>query len=151
MKKTGKGGIRMDIGKQLRRARLEAGMSQRQLCGELITRNMLSQIENGAALPSIPTLVILAGRLHKPVGYFFGEEVPEDPLEPVREALDNGQPELALERLQSTGGGTVVRRQLLRYRALMAQAVRAASEGRKPYALKLLKEAGENPLPQELE
>ena len=32
----------MELGEKLKQARLEAGLSQRQLCGEEITRNMLS-------------------------------------------------------------------------------------------------------------
>ena len=39
----------MDIGSRIKQARLEAGLSQRQLCGDTITRNMLSLIENGTA------------------------------------------------------------------------------------------------------
>ena len=50
----------MDLGQKLRQARLEAGLSQRQLCGEEITRNMLSQIENGTARHSMDTLRFLA-------------------------------------------------------------------------------------------
>ena len=64
----------MEIGKRLREARLEAGLSQRALCGDVITRNMLSQIENGAAKPSMATLQYLAGQLGKPVGYFLEEQ-----------------------------------------------------------------------------
>ena len=50
----------MELGEKLRKARLEAGLSQRQLCGEEITRNMLSLIENGSAKPSMKTLQYLA-------------------------------------------------------------------------------------------
>lgn len=63
----------MTLGEKLRAARLEAGLSQRQLCGDTITRNMLSQIENGTANPSMATLTVLAGRLGKPLGWFLGE------------------------------------------------------------------------------
>lgn len=63
----------MDIGKKLRQARLEAGLSQRQLCGDVITRNMLSLIENGSARPSMDTLAYLADRLGKPMSYFLDE------------------------------------------------------------------------------
>ncbi|WP_353959843.1 helix-turn-helix domain-containing protein, partial [Klebsiella pneumoniae] len=59
----------MALGELLKQARLEKGLSQRQLCGEEITRNMLSQIENGSAKPSMATLSYLAGRLGKPVSY----------------------------------------------------------------------------------
>jgi transcriptional regulator with XRE-family HTH domain len=53
----------MELGQRLRQARLEAGLSQRQLCGDTITRNMLSLIENGSARPSMDTLRCLAARL----------------------------------------------------------------------------------------
>ena len=66
----------MELGQLLKQARLEAGLSQRQLCGEEITRNMLSQIENGSARPSMDTLRYLAARLNKPVGYFLEEDAP---------------------------------------------------------------------------
>lgn len=64
----------MDLGEKLRQARLEAGLSQRQLCGEQITRNMLSQIESGKAKPSVETLTFLAQQLGKPVGYFLQDD-----------------------------------------------------------------------------
>ena len=65
----------MDIGTKLRQARLEAGLSQRQLCEGIVTRNMLSQIENGSARPSMDTLALFASRLGKTVGFFLGEPV----------------------------------------------------------------------------
>lgn len=64
----------MELGQRIRAARLEAGLSQRQLCGDTITRNMLSLIENGSAKPSMDTLRVLAGRLGKPVGFFLEED-----------------------------------------------------------------------------
>ena len=63
----------MELGQKIRQARLEAGLSQRQLCGDTITRNMLSLIENGSAQPSMDTLRFLAQGLGKPVGYFLEE------------------------------------------------------------------------------
>jgi len=68
----------MVLGKRLQQARLAAGLSQKQLCGDKITRNMLSQIENGTAKPSITTLQYLASRLGKPVGYFLEEAASPD-------------------------------------------------------------------------
>ena len=53
----------MELGEKLRLARTGAGLSQRQLCGQEITRNMLSQIESGKAKPSMSTLQYLAARL----------------------------------------------------------------------------------------
>ena len=65
----------MSLGQRIKEARLELGLSQRQLCGDTITRNMLSLIENGSAKPSMDTLRILATRLQKPIGYFLEEEI----------------------------------------------------------------------------
>lgn len=65
----------MTLGEKLKQARLEAQLSQRQLCGDTITRNMLSQIENGSAKPSYATLQVLSRRLGKPVSYFL-EDAP---------------------------------------------------------------------------
>lgn len=64
----------MELGEKLRQARLSAGLSQRQLCGEEITRNMLSQIEHGVCNPSVATLCYLARKLNLPVSYFLEEE-----------------------------------------------------------------------------
>ena len=64
----------MELGEKLRQARLEAGLSQRQLCGEVITRNMLSRVENGFARPSMDTLRYLAATLGKPISYFLEED-----------------------------------------------------------------------------
>jgi len=65
----------MELGQRLKQARLELGLSQRQLCENLITRNMLSQIENGSARPSMEVLRALAARLGKSVSYFLEEDV----------------------------------------------------------------------------
>lgn len=65
----------MALHEKIRQARLEAGLSQKALCGNTITRNMLSLIENGNAKPSMATLSYIAGRLGKPVSYFLDEAV----------------------------------------------------------------------------
>lgn len=65
----------MELGAKIREARNELGLSQRQLCGDRITRNMLSLIESGSARPSMDTLTFLAERLGRPVSYFLDETV----------------------------------------------------------------------------
>lgn len=84
----------MELGEKLRQARLEAGLSQRQLCGEEITRNMLSLIENGSAKPSMKTLQYLAARLGKSVSYFLEETAVLSPNQAVmvsaRQLFDTG-------------------------------------------------------------
>ena len=52
----------MDIGKKIKELRLQKFMTQSELAGNEITRNMLSRIENGAAQPSLDTLKYLASR-----------------------------------------------------------------------------------------
>lgn len=61
----------LEIGKRIRALRLSQSLTQADVCGESITRNMLSLIENGNASPSLPTLIYLSQRLGVPVGYFF--------------------------------------------------------------------------------
>ena len=134
---NGREEISLEIGDRIRRARQEAGLSQRQLCGDIITRNMLSLIENGGAVPSLQTLTALARRLQKPVGYFFGES-PES-LEPCWQALEAGDPEKAHQLLESTVGGSQRERKALQDRILLARAERAIEEDRKPLARSLLK------------
>ena len=50
------------------------GMTQEELAGEHITRNMLSRIENGFALPSLPSLLYISDRLSVPPGYLLAAE-----------------------------------------------------------------------------
>lgn len=69
----------MTMGEKIKQARLEAGLSQRQLCGDTITRNMLSLIENGVSRPSMDTLKFLAARLGKSVSFFLEETSVETP------------------------------------------------------------------------
>ena len=94
----------MEFGEKLRQARLEAGLSQRQLCGEMITRNMLSQIESGKARPSMSTLQYLAARLGKPVGYFLQEDTVLSPnvaiMEQARQAFAAKHYQQVLQLLQ---------------------------------------------------
>lgn len=61
------------IGARIRVLRRERGMTQKSLAGGDVTRNMLSRIENGAALPSLPTLCAIAHRLDVPVGVLLGD------------------------------------------------------------------------------
>ncbi len=61
------------VGERIRALRQSRGMTQSELAGDDVTRNMLSRIENGAALPSLPTLVAIAARLDVPVGALLGD------------------------------------------------------------------------------
>ncbi len=64
----------MTLGEKIKKARLDAGMTQSALAGEFITRNMLSQIENGNATPSVQTIQYISDKLNVPAGYFISEK-----------------------------------------------------------------------------
>jgi len=60
------------MGELIRKAREEAGFSQRELAERIYRRQAaLSDIENGKMEPNASTLVYLALNLNKPISYFF--------------------------------------------------------------------------------
>lgn len=63
----------MEIGAKIKRLRTAKMMTQTQLAGHQITRNMLSQIENGTASPSLSTVMYIAERLNVPAGFLLAE------------------------------------------------------------------------------
>lgn len=141
----------MTIGQRILQARQEAGLSQRQLAGETITRNMLSAIEHDKARPSLETLQYLSRALNRPVGWFLGEDMPRvegyEQMVQAREAYDRGRCRDCLERLEDVPGGGMLEREksLLEILATLTLAEQAMEDGRMPYARKLLeKPLGEN-------
>ncbi len=138
----------MELGQKLKAARLEACLSQRQLCDGIVTRNMLSQIENGTAHPSMDTLRRFAARLEKPVSYFLEDEAVTSPnqnlMEEARNHFKNRQFSLALAALEdyrSPDGVFDEEYHLLLALCLMEQARNAMGENRMPYAQTLLEQA----------
>lgn len=65
----------VELGKRIKEARLARKMTQSDVVGDFITRNMLSQIESGTANPSVKTLTYLAKVLQLPVNYLFPDEL----------------------------------------------------------------------------
>ena len=135
----------MELGEKLRLARLEAGLSQRALCGDEITRNMLSRIENGAARPSMKTLRFLAARLGKPVSYFLEEDTVCSPNQEImtaaRRLFDGKDYAGAMQALVQYRAPDEIydrERQLLEILVRLHLAEEAISGGRAPYALELL-------------
>lgn len=138
----------MELGEKLKQARLEAGLSQRQLCGEEITRNMLSLIENGSAKPSMKTLQYLAAQLGKSVSYFLEETAVLSPNQEVmaaaRKFYDSGDYAAAAEALDTYQGPDAVfdrEQQLLQVLICLELAEQAMGQKRELYALELLKKA----------
>lgn len=137
----------MKLGEKLLLARQEAGLTQRQLCGEEITRNMLSQIEHGTAQPSMGTLRYLAGRLGKPVSYFLEEDAVispnQDSMLQARAAYQEGKTEearLLLENFQSPDPIFEWEYRFLRAMTTLAAAETAIAQGKDIYARELLTE-----------
>ena len=64
----------MNIGENIKKIRTAKLMTQSELVGGKITRNMLSRIENGAANPSIDTVYYIAERLKVSPGYLLADE-----------------------------------------------------------------------------
>ena len=64
----------MNIGERIRELRISKLMTQADLAGDHITRNMLSCIENGSANPSLSTIIYIAGRLGVPAGFLLAEQ-----------------------------------------------------------------------------
>ena len=64
----------MNIGEKIRELRVAKLMTQSELAGTQITRNMLSCIENGSAQPSLSTILYIAKRLNVPAGFLLAEE-----------------------------------------------------------------------------
>ena len=63
------------IGNRIKELRKQAGLTLKQLAeASGLTSGTLSKIENGLAMPSIPTLQVIADALKTDVGYFFKEE-----------------------------------------------------------------------------
>ena len=140
----------MELGQRLKAARLEMGLSQRQLCGDVITRNMLSQIENGSARPSMETLRYLSSILGKPMGYFLEEEAVTSPnrdvMDRARRAFEQGDEPGALDVLEDYKGPDPVfdrEKHLLAALAQICLAEKAIKEEKKTYAETLLLRAGQ--------
>lgn len=64
----------MTVGEKIRKLRTDKSMTQKELAGDKITRNMLSLIEKGRALPSVETLKYIAERLKVSSGYLLADE-----------------------------------------------------------------------------
>ncbi len=63
-----------ELGRRLKAARLAKKMTQSDVVGNFITRNMLSQIESGSATPSMKTLEYLAGVLEIPMERLLADQ-----------------------------------------------------------------------------
>jgi len=99
----------LSMGKKIKNLRLKKGMTQAELAGETITRNMLSQVENETAQPSVGTILELAEKLETPAEYFFSEINTPEPfhklllIEKIRKAYASGDYGKCIHRLDRLG------------------------------------------------
>lgn len=138
----------MKLGERIKAARQAAGLSQRQLCGQVITRNMLSLIESGKARPSMDTLQHFARVLGKPVGYFLEEQTVLSPnqvcMEQAQLALENrdfAATLAALEQYVSPDGLFDRAKVQAECAACMGLAQQALDDGKRAYCIALLDRA----------
>ena len=134
----------MELSRKLKQARLDAGLSQKTLCGQRITRNMLSQIENGSARPSMDTLKYLAAQLGKPVSYFLEDDAVTSPNQELMAKARCTTPSDALHLLgqyQSPDPTFDNERWLLEALVCLELAESALDRGKAAYARNLLERA----------
>lgn len=70
-----------ELGRRLKEARLNKKLTQSEVVGDFITRNMLSQIESGAAMPSMKTLTYLSEQLSIPLSQLLDTPASSDAAE----------------------------------------------------------------------
>ena len=134
----------MELSQKLKQARLDAGLSQKALCGDRITRNMLSQIENGSARPSMDTLKYLAAQLGKPISYFLEDDAVTSPNQEIMAKARRADPSDALHLLgqyQAPDPTFDHERWLLEALVCLALAESALEQGKPAYARNLLERA----------
>jgi HTH-type transcriptional regulator, quorum sensing regulator NprR len=79
-----------DVGRRIREARLERGMSLAQLGGNDLSRSFISLVELGRSRISLRALAILAERLDLPLSYFL-DDVPGAGMRQGELALDRAE------------------------------------------------------------
>lgn len=138
----------MTLGQKIKEARLERNMTQKDVVGDYITRNMLSKIENDSATPSVKTLEYLASALGLPAGYFMsdtgGDELTPEAVDHARAAYRDGDPQTALELLDGVnidGSGYADEVQLLKAYASYGLAKQKLEDGLSSMAQSLAEDA----------
>lgn len=137
----------MNLGEKIKAARLERHMTQKDVVGDYITRNMLSKIENGSATPSVKTLEYLAGALGLPAGYFMtesnGDELTPGSLSDARVQfkLENFETCVSILDGLDMEGGYRDEAKLLLARAKIGLSKKAMADGRYEESIRLAQEA----------
>lgn len=139
-----------ELGRRLKEARLAKKMTQSEVVGDFITRNMLSQIESGVATPSIKTLEYLASVLE----ISMSSLIPEDDVRSsgsseafsiveAKRAISEENYQKALELLESGSDCYSDEYSALRSIACLELAKQASSNGELQNAVNYAKKAQE--------
>ncbi|MDE6005007.1 MAG: helix-turn-helix domain-containing protein [Oscillospiraceae bacterium] len=89
-----------ELGRRLKTARLAKKMTQSDVAGNFITRNMLSLIESGSATPSMKTLEYLSGVLEIPMEKLVSESGISNEHEKAFHALQQAKKLLSEKKYQ---------------------------------------------------
>jgi HTH-type transcriptional regulator, quorum sensing regulator NprR len=132
------------LGRRIRQARQELGLSLAAVAGNDFSRAFLNQIELGHAQPSTQNLRIIAHRLQRPIDYFLEE--PGDSTAALELAL--AEAEMSLLHGEGARAESLITRMLaraipieLRTRAQLTLAVALMKQGRPQDAKPVLEEA----------
>jgi len=132
------------LGRRIRQARQELGLSLAAVAGDDFSRAFLNQIELGRAQPSTQNLRIIAHRLQRPIEYFLEE--PGDSTAALELAL--AEAEMSLLHGEAARAESLMTRILartisieLRTRAQLALAAAQLKQGRPQAAKPVLEEA----------
>lgn len=96
----------MTIGEKIRNARRSQGLTQTEVAGERITRNMLSRIECGTVTPSLDTVKYLSETLGISAAYLLSEDddllffLKKDLMPKIRDALSCGDHEYCIKKIE---------------------------------------------------
>lgn len=128
------------LGSRIKEARLAKKLTQAEVVGNFITRNMLSQIESGTAAPSIKTLTYLAEVLDLPIEQLIGAEEPGDLslLAELKQALRDGDYARILEKADALPEALADERAALLAQASLRRGEELAQSGDLPKAVELV-------------
>lgn len=88
-----------EFGKRLKKVRAARRMTQSEVAGDRVTRNMISRIENGACVPSISTLEYLAERLDVPISVLVPQDGDAETLNAAKALFSEGDYKKVIEKL----------------------------------------------------
>ena len=139
-----------ELGRRIKEARLAKNMTQSELVGTFITRNMLSRIESGNACPSVKTLEYLAQRLELPAGSLMSDDEAEDEndnrgtellLKAKKQYIQQNYESAGTTARELIGGEFSDEAQAILARSFLALSDRAMQSGDTALAAKYAKEA----------